>query len=474
MDIRKNRFVNNNVLFFFLIIFVSFFLRIYNLNFEDYWLDEQASFWVADPSLSFTETLARAKELDRGTSLFYNIILKNFFLIIGYEPSVGRYLPFIFGLVSVPALCYLTFQIRKNYSFLLVGVLTSINFYLISYSQEVRVYSFLFLISIISIILFFKLLESQNGKWKKYLYSFFYILFSLIGCYSHIFFFIIVVSQFSYLFLNFLFYKKKQILVLLSVFIIPLLYLFFMYEYLVLQFNIEDHWIVQINLDFFYNFFFSRFFGSKIMGIIYLSILFYLIYINRYKILKFDNKNFLFILILFFSYFLPLVYGIFNQPILTDRYIIFVLIPIFILISVLILDIKKFKKKYLILFLILTSSLINSYIEIFKREKSKPDFTSSFEHILKSDINNIVAKTRSDIIEKIITNYFKNTKIAKENNLLFFKSSLDHSNLNALWLLCYKPVNGNDCLLNNDKFSSWSKTDQIEYKLVISTLYEKY
>ena len=130
MDIRKNSLPKKGILIFFIILITAFVLRIYNLNFEDYWFDEQASFWVANPVLSFNETVERGKELDGGIGIIFNFILKNFFSIFDYSPNIGRYLPFIFGVLSIPALCYLTFQIKKDESYLLVGILSSINFYL--------------------------------------------------------------------------------------------------------------------------------------------------------------------------------------------------------------------------------------------------------------------------------------------------------------------------------------------------------
>lgn len=472
MDIHKNSLLKKSILVF-LIILIAACLRLYNLNFEDYWLDEQASFWVADPTLTINETLQRGKELDRGTSITYNILLKTFFSILNYSPSIGRYLPFIFGLISIPALCYLTFQIKKNESYLLVGVLSSINFYLISYSQEVRVYSLVFFISILSIILFFKLIDGEYETKKNYLYAFFYVLVSLFGTCLHIFFFIVIISQFSFLFLNLIFNKKKLFFSLFCILTIPILYLVFMYEYLILQIGIKDHWVQQVNIDFFYNFFFSRFFGSKIMGIIYLFILLYLVFINKTKILKFDNKNFLLVLIIFFSFFLPLTYGLIKQPILTDRYIIFVLVPVFILISTLILDIKPAKKKYLILLVILTSSLINNYLEIFNREKSKPEFSKSIEYISNSNIKNIFVKSDIHIIENITIHYAKNIKLKEKNNITFFKSKDDLTNLNNLWILCYKPINGFNCSLDNLLSESWKKKDIKDYNLINLTLYEK-
>ena len=76
-----------------------------------------------------------------------------------------------------------------------------------------------------------------------------------------------------------------------------------MFDSLLLQMGIKEFWIQQVSLEFFYNFFFSRFFGSKIMGLIYLIILLYLIYSNRVSVFKYNSKFllliFIFILFLF-------------------------------------------------------------------------------------------------------------------------------------------------------------------------------
>ena len=473
MDIRKNSLPKKGILIFFIILITAFVLRIYNLNFEDYWFDEQASFWVANPVLSFNETVERGKELDGGIGIIFNFILKNFFSIFDYSPNIGRYLPFIFGVLSIPALCYLTFQIKKDESYLLVGILSSINFYLISYSQEVRVYSLLFFVSILSLILFFKLFENEYGGKKNYLYATFYTLISLFGTCLHIFFFIIIISQLFFLFLNLIFNERKLFFSLLFVLAVPLLYVILMHEYLLSQINIKDFWIQQVNLDFFYNFFFSRFFGSKIMGIIYLLSLIYLIFTNRKRLFDFKEKNFLLILIIFFSYFLPLLYSVFRQPILIDRYIIFVLIPIFILIAVLALDIKSLRKRYFILTVILVSSLINNYIEIFNREKTKPEFNKVVKYISESNFTYTVTKSNTKTIETIIINYAKNISLKKTNNIKFLHSNFDYSKLNEIWLLCYKPVNGSDCSAEPYSFSTWSKIDNVDYKLINAKLFKK-
>lgn len=246
-----------------------------------------------------------------------------------------------------------------------------------------------------------------------------------------------------------------------------------MYENFLAQMAIQDFWIQQVNLDFFYNFFFSRFFGSKIMGAIYLLVLIYLIYNSKEKIFNLENRNFLLILILFFSYFLPLLYSLYKQPILTDRYIIFILVPIFVLISVLILEIKNSKIKYFILTIILISSFANNYIEIIDRKKTKPEFNKVIKYISGSNVSNIVTKTNLNMIEKIIINYSKNTAAGEKNNIKFLTSEFDYSELEEIWLLCYKPINNFDCSPKPYAFSNWIKVDNVEYKLINASLYKK-
>ncbi len=472
MVIQKSNLLNKYIIFFFLIFLFGVLLRVYNLNFEDYWFDEQAGFWVADPSISFSETLERSKELDRGTHLVFNLILKTFFYILGYDPSIGRILPLIFGVLSIPALSYLSFQINNNKSFLLTAIISSINFYLISYSQETRLYSLVFFVSILNIIFFFKIYDLKDLNKSKFLFSILYILFTVLGTCLHIFFFIIIFSQIIFLLVNYIFKKRTILFEIFIIFISICIYLFFMFDSLLLQMGIKEFWIQQVSLEFFYNFFFSRFFGSKIMGLIYFIILLYLIYSNRVSIFKYNSKFLLLIFILFFSYFIPLVYSIFQKPILIDRYIIFILVPIIILISNLLINESNNKKRYIILFIILSSTITNNYIEIFEREISKPEFRKSLIYISNFEDKSVIIKASDELTEKLTINYVKNIKISKDNNINFLKSSDDLSNLDKLWFVCYQPINGFDCSAKNYIFSSWEILSETNHKLLTTYQFE--
>jgi len=465
--------LNKNKIYLLSLIFIiGLILRFYNINFEDLWFDEQSSFLIADPALSHKETILKSKNLDSGTGIVFNLILKGYFNVFGYNPDIGRILTAVFGVIAIPALTYLNFKITKNYGFIFVAFLSSISWYLISYSQELRLYSFLFLLSILSIIFFFRILEISEKKIINFNYIL-YILISSLAATTHIFFFIILFSQFIYLVLNKSQIKEKFYIKLFCILIIPIIYLIIMYDFLILQMSINDFWIKQVELDFFVNFFFSRFFGSKIMGTIYLIILIYLIFINRKIVFNISSKYFFLFLILFFSYFLPLIYSLFKQPILTDRYIIFVLIPIFILISSLIFEIKSLKKKFVLIFIILTSTLANNYIEIFQREISKPEFKKTINYIIKSETEkNLFVLAEHKIHQEIVSNYTKNL-LSHKNEIFKISDNINGENFKNVWLLCYKPLNQFNCSHSDIEILKLKKKDHVNYKLISATLYEK-
>lgn len=468
-----NFYLNRNFLLLFLIFSFGLVMRLYQINFESFWFDEQASFWVAQPSLSFEETLNRSYELDKGTHIFFNFILKFFFNFFYYDPLIGRIIPLIFGILSIPAISYLTFYMKKDHSYLLVTFLTSINFYLISYSQELREYSLVFLLGILSILFFYKVIDNLSSSKNKFVNSFFYILFSLIGLCTHIFFFIVILSQATYLFFTFFLEKKKFLFSLINIIFILFFYIILMFDILILQMSIDDHWIKNVELSFIFDLYFPRFFGSHLMGAIYLIVLLYLLILNKKTFFQHGNKNLLLIILLFFSYLVPIIYGNLATPVLTDRYIIYVLIPILILISNLIFDLKNKKLKFMILFLIITTTLINNYLEIFKRKISKPPFELALENISKSNTKNVFIKTPTPLIEKIVNNHLESINLNNEYNILFKDKEHNLSKYNQFWLLCYEPINSFNCDLDDNRSNLWKNSKKINLHLLESTLYKK-
>ena len=153
----------------FLIIFIGVLFRIYNINYDAFWWDEILSFWIADPEISLKETLLRHNQLD-STPATFNIVLKYFYKVFGYQINVGRYLSSILGIFSFILISIISLQFKNRNSFLLLLFLSSWNINLISASQEMRSYSMLIFFSTATIFLFYKALEN-NEKRKNIFYA---------------------------------------------------------------------------------------------------------------------------------------------------------------------------------------------------------------------------------------------------------------------------------------------------------------
>jgi hypothetical protein len=212
-------------------------------------------------------------------------------------------------------------------------------------------------------------------------------------------------------------------------------------------------------------FYFPRFFGSKIMGYFYLFLLFFLI-LRNYKIMRAQKNNYFFFLILIiFSYLMPLAYGVLKTPVILDRYIIFILVPVFILISCLIKELSNKRVKVALIFFIIIITLSNHYIEIFQRPNTKPQFNMAINDIKKSGIENIVLFIPKDPSypagNDLVSNYIKNINISSKNIFTYYQHYKFPNNLENFWLFCYKPNIKYDCKIEK----------HFNYKLLKTKMY---
>ena len=458
-----------------LIIFVAYFLRLYQLNFEDYWIDEMLSFYVADPNITLEETLIRQKKLDQNPLLF-NFFLQKYFQISSYDPEIGRHVSFFCGLLVVPLLGILSYQVKKD-SYLLAILLFSLSIYLTKYSQETRPYSLIFLLSTINLIFFYKIIFSKLNNYQNIFYLLLFVIFSVLSLSSHPFVIIILFSQIVYSVYAFYFFKKKNYLFIFSIPLIIIIYIATNYNYLLFQLADKTHFLTHEGWDFYYNYYFSRFFGSKIMGFIYLSSLIFLIVNFRKKILFTQNRYLPLVLILFFSYIIPLLFGLIRTPILTDRYIIFVLIPIIILISSLSFEIDNKKIKKFLLIFIIVPTIINHFIEINFRVNTKPEFNRILNHITKSDILDISLNAPGKEVYRdpgtVTENYLLSLNTFKKNKIAYHKLEKIPPAVTKVWIICYQPIMGFDCSLPEEKFSMWNKVEKKKLYLIEATLYKR-
>tara|TARA_Y100000591_G_scaffold1022_1_gene854 strand:+ start:797 stop:2191 length:1395 start_codon:yes stop_codon:yes gene_type:complete len=456
--------LNKNFLYFFFVI-IGISTIFYQVNFEDYWIDEMQSFWIADPKLSWNETIERHK-IDYHTPILFNLILKYFLNVFSYNPEIARYLPLIFGSLFLIIIGPITTQVKKDNSFLFTTLLACLSIYIIKYSQEVRPYSLLLLTSALNIYFFLKLLNKIENNKKDII---FFIIFSVINYSTNPFSLIIFFSQIFFVFYKYFFFKDSHIQFYISVPFVCVFYLLFNYEYILFQISFDNYELSSDIINVLDGLYFPRFFGSKIMGYFYLLLLVFLIIRSRIKIFL-ENNNYLFFLILiFFSYLIPLLYGIFNTPVLHDRYIIFILIPIFVLIPCLLNNLRNNYLRQILISLLILLTVGNHLIEIFERPKSKPEFNFVFNQIKKSDNKNIVLynpRETSLLIINYLTHIQPNVK--KELNLYNFKNL--NENISSFWFLCYMPEVNFNCKLNEK--DNFKITEQKKTRLVHAYLFE--
>jgi len=456
------------ILIFFIILLIGSILRLYNLNFENFWIDEMVTFWVADPNIPIKETILR--NFDAELHFLFNYILKIYFFIFSYDINLARYLTAVLGIFSMLSIFYLSLLLKEK-RFLFLIFLVSANIYLIKFSQELRSYSLMFFLTSLSLIFFFKITE-KNLK-KKKLFTFFFVLLNILIVLTHIYGLIIIFSYIIFELITYVKFKKKNFYLLISNLISGIFSFFFLLFYISNITHSAD-WIPEIKLKFFTNFYFSNFFGSRIVGLFHLILLVYLIVQSKILVFKKYDQKLILIILLIFSYLIPISYSYFIKPILQSKYIIFVIIPILAL-TVNFMDfIKNIILKKTLIFLTILFTIINLSTEttlkqfFYERSIHKPDLKSAFYMISNSqhrDYSFNIEKgnwTSEKNLNGIIKNYSE-----KYNELINLK--LNYTDFNKvktkkfLWLICLTDLNKkcdlpasltNSIILKQENFNS--------------------
>jgi len=441
----------NPLFVLFIIFLLGSIFRFYNINFDDLWIDEISTFWISNPSFDVNTSYKNHLSLEQ-TPYLFNYIVKIFFTLFGYKIELARFIPALTSIFSILVVAQISRHISKNSEYLLSVFLISFNIFLISYSQELRVYSTQFFFISLSLLYFIKI----NGLKNTTNYFLFFI-FTLISIILHPFSLILLFSYFTIFILDFI--KKEKInfkFIILNIGIFTISAIFYFYH-TILSLDIPT-WITQPDLKFYSNFYFSKFFGSRIMGLFFLIILLLLV-IKFYKQIIINKILLLFTIFIIYSYLFPLVYGYFFKPIILPRYVIFVLIPITLLISNLIFKLKYIPKFILIGSVVILTLLNFTTEETFRqfitdRKVYKPEFNKALNIVEKSDekelllLLNPVQHELKSSWEKSTLNYLE--YLNQKNNYSISFINRKRSENQEYWILCIYDLNQNICKLKNN------------------------
>ena len=376
-----------------IILFAASFLRIYHANFQSIWLDEILSMNNSNPSLSM-------KQFYEGIMFWefiphmYFLILRFVFDIFGYTTSVARIFAAIIGVFGVYSIYLLGKELINKRTGLIAAALVCVNFFHISYSQEIRPYGMLFLFTVLSfyrLVIFIKKPTISNG-----------ILFGLFtGLYlnCHFFGFITLFSQ-CLLLLFFLIKTPKESRnkffgfcivsgTIASIIFSP------SFEALLRVTEIKSFWLQKPGPDAFTTMF-REFFGNSEMVVFVINLLVVFYFINLFKE-KNSNQNgnaiinnkvvFSFIILstwLSVSLIIPLIRSHLGVPMILSRYFINILPVLILVIAIGINFIKNDLIRIVVIIYLVVFSILDLFVvKNYYNTVTKSQYRELSEEIIK-------------------------------------------------------------------------------------------
>lgn len=145
-----------------LLIFVGTFLRFFHLDYNSLWLDEACTFKIASFPLSGIWNIAATT--DPHPPLFY--IIEHFMLVFGQNEFVLRFIPALFGILTIPIFYFIGKEFRDESVGITMAALLTFSPFHIYYSQEARAYTMmLFYFSIALFFLLYSLCTNKKYSW---------------------------------------------------------------------------------------------------------------------------------------------------------------------------------------------------------------------------------------------------------------------------------------------------------------------
>lgn len=126
--------------FILIILVIAAFLRLFNIGFQEPWLDELSTLQVSDPELTYSETntLIMTRE---GFSHLYFLSIKYLCAVFGHSIVVLRCFSAFFGLAGIYVLFLFVKELFNKRAGNIAAILLTVSFFHIFHSQEARVYS---------------------------------------------------------------------------------------------------------------------------------------------------------------------------------------------------------------------------------------------------------------------------------------------------------------------------------------------
>jgi mannosyltransferase len=361
------------------ILVLGLFLRTYCLTCESVWLDEGYSiFWAKQEPSQMIDAVSK----DVHPPLYF-LILHYWINLFGDSEFALRFLSVIFGLLAI-IMMYMVGNLLFNKDMGIMGsLILSISVFHIHYSQEIRSYSLMVLLTLVSMYFFLKLLERRS-----YPISAGYIASSTLLIYTHFFGLFVIAAQNIYLASLFIITRKttkrgfrRWIILQAILFVLYLPWLgFLIRQALIIQGGEFLGWLAQPSILLMASSFFeySGYFNvAAPLWVLFLSaalsIIFIILSLNSIlKIKKSGRGKILFLVIwLLTPTLLPFMISQFSAPIYFTKFTIPASLAFYLLVAKGILNIRDEKLRAASTGMIVILSLVSiwGYISVVDNEQ---------------------------------------------------------------------------------------------------------
>lgn len=349
-----------------LLIIAATILRFYKLDDQSLWHDELFTLSQANPQLSWSETF-RLISLDTHPPL-YVVVSKIMYMLLGYTPWAARCTAALAGVATVPVMYAWGKYMADKRLGLIAAAIACVAHFSIVYSQEGRDYSMLMVFSALSVYCFMRLTTEFSAKAITA-----HVLSSALLIYTHYYGFLVLAAEaLVVLFLLLVKNKRKQTLVtftfsFLFIGICYLPWLPSMFKVKEVPAIVTEHMVVPsitFPLHHYYDFFGATIYIAPFL--LLLPAIFMLYLFRERKAFKGPgiNKQVLFLLLLLSCFLigngLPYIGSLWLKPMITPRYMIFLLPLYSMLLAWGVWLIRNKMARYTVLFAFLFISLYNT------------------------------------------------------------------------------------------------------------------
>lgn len=363
-------------------------LRLYKIDRQGLWYDELHSIIPTNPNNSLVSVIEYCKD-DQPPAYF--LMLYFWYKLFPYNEASGKVLGAIIGALGIVSMYFLGKEVSGRNVGLAVSFLTAGNIFHVYYSQELRFYGLLFLMTSLSFLFFIRFIKSPTIRNQL-----FFALTTTLLLYTHYFGLVVTLTQAIIFIIIGLVYRKGLRFFLKGLACAAIVLLAFLpwIPIIVNSLQIKSFWIVDPGPLFFieyFRFYFTGWWGLSFKYILNWTLFLVLLYYFWTLVCRARKKQSIeidhFIILGWgvLTLLIPYMYTVYRMPMLVDRYTIITLPAILLVIAMGWVYIKNVYLK-IVLVLIFVVSDFRIHSRYFTRYR-KSEYRELAFHIIQENKN---------------------------------------------------------------------------------------